>query len=441
MAMKEVLNVTLKLTPITMAWESINKNLNDMKNSYFITAILLFVTLFIQAQNPLLRVDGDITENIIYEEGFEDGTLAPYTEGGDTYSEWRITSSESNTGNYSAFAFGVVCNYNPIYLQTTVNVPSGKSATVSFAFNPYQDFISSNSGIVTLDFSIDGFKVGSWEANSLNNYVTIERPLSSGNHILKWEAYFCDGICIERNDSSNGDFEKFEEQQGDISNKVLIENGVYIDDIKIFTSDYLVEITDGNQGNNKILVSDEYGKATWKSPNEWLENYPSDLKLGGNIATGKDELFRICNNNSAYNSMSWIELWGCDDNARDGELTLAGSYVSIRAGSNKKSNGREILRVNSAKYPYNGGSLIHINGTNYDNDNRGGVLRIQSGNGAQNLYLDGNEIDAVADGLFLNNNTDENIILCDGGGNVGIDTRAINYKLEVNGSAGVLTED
>ncbi|NJL77327.1 MAG: hypothetical protein HC892_22175 [Saprospiraceae bacterium] len=80
--------------------------------------------------------------------------------------------------------------------------------------------------------------------------------------------------------------------------------------------------------------------------------------------------------------------------------------------------------------------LFTINGTGTDNNGTDAVVRIISGNGAQNMLLDGNEIDATADGLFLNNNTSQDIVLVNGGGDVGIGTTSISYKLEVNGSAG-----
>lgn len=76
---------------------------------------------------------------------------------------------------------------------------------------------------------------------------------------------------------------------------------------------------------------------------------------------------------------------------------------------------------------------LHINGTGIENNGTTAVMRIVSGNGSQNLLLDGNEIDAMADGLFLNNNTSQNVSIVTGGGNVGINTSAPNTKLHVNG--------
>jgi hypothetical protein len=80
-------------------------------------------------------------------------------------------------------------------------------------------------------------------------------------------------------------------------------------------------------------------------------------------------------------------------------------------------------------------TMLHINGTGIDNDGSTAVVRIISGNGAQNLLIDGNEIDAVADGLFLNHNVADNVILVDRGGNVGIGTASPTARLHVEGKA------
>ncbi|WP_394991344.1 hypothetical protein [Emticicia sp.] len=66
-----------------------------------------------------------------------------------------------------------------------------------------------------------------------------------------------------------------------------------------------------------------------------------------------------------------------------------------------------------------------------ENDGIDASLKITSG--AQSMLFDGNEIDALSTGLYLNNNTALNVILAQGGGNVGIGTTTPNNKLDVLG--------
>jgi hypothetical protein len=74
---------------------------------------------------------------------------------------------------------------------------------------------------------------------------------------------------------------------------------------------------------------------------------------------------------------------------------------------------------------------LHINGVGIENNGSTAVVRIVSGNGVQNLLLDGNEIDATADGLHLNNNSSENLLLVNGGGNVGVGITTPSRKLHI----------
>jgi len=73
---------------------------------------------------------------------------------------------------------------------------------------------------------------------------------------------------------------------------------------------------------------------------------------------------------------------------------------------------------------------LQVNGA----ENNGTIAGLKINSGAQNMLLDGNEIDALADGLFLNNNTNQKVVLANGGGNVGIGTTAPTTKLQVNGA-------
>jgi hypothetical protein len=69
---------------------------------------------------------------------------------------------------------------------------------------------------------------------------------------------------------------------------------------------------------------------------------------------------------------------------------------------------------------------LHIKGA--DNNGTTSALKITSG--AQNMLIDGNEIDGD-NGIYLNHNVNENVILATGGGNVGIGTNSPSSKLHI----------
>ncbi len=66
-----------------------------------------------------------------------------------------------------------------------------------------------------------------------------------------------------------------------------------------------------------------------------------------------------------------------------------------------------------------------------ENDGTSASLRIVSGANQQTMLLDGNEIDGLNSGLFLNNNSAEDVVLATGGGNVGIGDSTPANKLSV----------
>jgi hypothetical protein len=107
--------------------------------------------------------------------------------------------------------------------------------------------------------------------------------------------------------------------------------------------------------------------------------------------------------------------------------TAADNYWRIEYNStamfNIKGDGDVGINTNSPT------AKLHILG--YENNGTTAALKITSG--VQNMLLDGNEIDAFADALNLNHNTTQNVILANGGGNVGIGTTSPNNKLDVLG--------
>jgi hypothetical protein len=77
---------------------------------------------------------------------------------------------------------------------------------------------------------------------------------------------------------------------------------------------------------------------------------------------------------------------------------------------------------------------LHVDGD--ENDGTTAALKITSG--AQNMILDGNEIDVVGGALYLNYNSSGNVLVGAGGGNVGIGTSGPASKFHVSaGTSGV----
>ena len=86
-------------------------------------------------------------------------------------------------------------------------------------------------------------------------------------------------------------------------------------------------------------------------------------------------------------------------------------------------NDQVVARINRlGNASFNGtlnvGSRAYIDGntriTGEDNDGQTAALEIRSEN--QRMLLDGNEIDGITDGLYLNNNTTQNVFITRGGG-------------------------
>ena len=86
-----------------------------------------------------------------------------------------------------------------------------------------------------------------------------------------------------------------------------------------------------------------------------------------------------------------------------------------------------------------GNFRLAVNGT--ENNGTSASVRIMSGAGAnqQTMLLDGNEIDGVNAGLFLNNNSDENVVLATGGGNVGIGTSNPSHRANIVGGGNAIS--
>ena len=166
---------------------------------------------------------------VTFNDGFEDNTLPPFTTSG-TGGNWTITTSQFNTGSYSVQS-GSGIHSSTSDLELTITLASAQ--TLSFFYK-----VGSESGWDWLRFSIDGVEQNKW--SGVIDWTQASYNLAPGTYTLKW-AYTKDSSA-----SSNGD-------------------KVFIDDIRVgLTSPPLFTLQDGSEGDNKVLVSDDNGVATWK---------------------------------------------------------------------------------------------------------------------------------------------------------------------------------
>lgn len=90
------------------------------------------------------------------------------------------------------------------------------------------------------------------------------------------------------------------------------------------------------------------------TPSEML-SVIGNMHLTGSIlgrsATARTSIYA---NTTSGDSGSWIEMYGMDGSARQGELTLSGNYLAFRTGSNGTSAGTEIMTLKGSELSITG---------------------------------------------------------------------------------------
>ncbi len=119
-----------------------------------------------------------------------------------------------------------------------------------------------------------------------------------------------------------------------------------------------------------------------------------------------------------------MELWKSDG-------STASRFFTVNMNPSKTSVGTVGLGKGINSYP--GDSAVNIYST-IDNNGTRAALQIVRGSGK--MLLDDNEIDAIG-ALYLQNNTQKNVILNNNGGRVGIGMNHPQYLLDVDGDANV----
>ncbi|NNF33603.1 MAG: hypothetical protein HKN68_05820 [Saprospiraceae bacterium] len=123
------------------------------------------------------------------------------------------------------------------------------------------------------------------------------------------------------------------------------------------------------------------------------------------------------------------------DNTREVWLGINANDASLRTITNHKlsfwtHNSRRMTIDNAGNIGIGlSGPDTKLHVTGDDNDGTSATLKVTSG--TQSMLFDGNEIDATSSDLFLQNNTNNDVVLANGGGNVGIGTSSPEFPLHI----------
>lgn len=142
-------------------------------------------------------------------DGFEDGTLSPFTTGGSA--NWAISTTSPYAGSYCAES-GTITASQSTYIEITRSLTS--NGNLSFAIK-----VSSESCCDKLKFYIDGTLINSWGGEV--PWTLVSFAVSPGSHTFKWE----------------------------YSKDYSVDSGsdkAWIDDIKISTLNDIVKVDGGN---------------------------------------------------------------------------------------------------------------------------------------------------------------------------------------------------
>lgn len=191
--------------------------------------------------------------SVLLDDGFEDGTLAPFTTGGDK--NWEV-GVNPNTGAFAAQTPNSLANNELTFMEYVVTVPAN-GGRVSFAYST-----STEINFDWFRFYVNG--AAEVEANGINGYTTVTIPLNPGVQTLRWE-YSKDNVF-------NAGADK-----------------VYVDDILITEiGEASFRIADGTEASNRILKTDAAGNASWQ---DGASGFTDDDWVFNSGATNTDPIY------------------------------------------------------------------------------------------------------------------------------------------------------
>jgi len=246
-----------------------------------------------------LHLVSAVPATTLFTDGFEDGTIAPFTTGGSANWITTNTAGEFNTGTRGA-KNGNINDSETSWIETSATLPAS-GGTISFAIR------TSCESFEDFDFSIDGVVQTTWDGDT--PWITASYPLTAGLHTFRW-TYDKDSSASSLNDE------------------------VYLDNILITTNaGSTMQIVDGSEATSKVLTSDANGVATWQTPTpspssdtDWAFNSGSSstdpIYHQGNVMIGQNAV-------SAYNMHVW------DGSSTSGTRIGIGSVEDMFDGVNE----------------------------------------------------------------------------------------------------------
>jgi hypothetical protein len=195
----------------------------------------------------------------LFDDGFEDGSLSPFTTGGNA--NWAISTTSPYAGSYCAES-GTITHSQSTYMELTQSITF--PGQISFAIK-----ISSESNYDKLSFYIDGTLMSSWSGEVA--WTTVSYAVSSGSHTFKWE-YSKDGSVNRGSDK------------------------VWIDEIKILYLSDLATI----EGNTNIGGSTNIGGNAIVNGSVGLGTTNPSYKLHINGTSSENYLAYVYRSNNSY---------------------------------------------------------------------------------------------------------------------------------------------
>lgn len=221
-----------------------------MKIQFYLIVLLSFFGRYAFSQQPRLEVEGTAFEQSILNDGFEDGTLAPFISSIPTGNgSWIVSNIDANSGTLSATPSTNRCVSTDAKLSLAVNAPAGFTSYIRFYYKLLPGFTME----LLMDNEIKFAQTSSTDWKEFNYYI------GEGSHTVTWNI-IDDRTCVTGSISEFGN--------------------VFIDDVKVYYQRGVVQIKDGTEGAMKVLTSDDQGHASWQDPQTVLQTLPTQCLTG-----------------------------------------------------------------------------------------------------------------------------------------------------------------